>query len=109
MSDAPRRVSPLLRPLQRLSVRTFSTLRRFLNRAGDWIDARPRLARWVYPREDADLAAVRADSDKTRADLAAKKDPKAALQDYEAVLKIYPKFKPASEAAEKIRTAESKK
>jgi len=57
VSDAPRRVSPLLRPLQRLSVRTFSALRRLLNRARDWIDARPRLARWVYPREDADLAA----------------------------------------------------
>ncbi len=37
-----------------------------------------------------------------RADLAEKKDPKAALQGYEAVLKIYPKFKPAREAAEQI-------
>jgi hypothetical protein len=44
-----------------------------------------------------------------RADLAAKKDPKAALKDYEAVLEIYPKFKPASEAVEKIRAAEEKK
>jgi Tfp pilus assembly protein PilF len=37
-----------------------------------------------------------------RADLTAKKDPQAALQGYEAVLKIFPKFKPASEAAERI-------
>ncbi len=44
-----------------------------------------------------------------RADLAAKKDPKAALQGYEALLKIYPKFKPATQAAESIRAAESKK
>ena len=43
-----------------------------------------------------------------RADLAAKKDPKAALQGYEAVLKIYPKFKPASEAAERARALESR-
>jgi protein arginine N-methyltransferase 1 len=57
VSDAPRRVPPPLRPLQRLSVRTFAALRRWLQRAGDWIDARPGLARWVYPREDADLAA----------------------------------------------------
>jgi tetratricopeptide (TPR) repeat protein len=44
-----------------------------------------------------------------RADLAAKKDPKAALQGYEAALKIYPKFKPASEAAERIRAAEKER
>jgi tetratricopeptide (TPR) repeat protein len=44
-----------------------------------------------------------------RADLAAGKNPKAALEGYEAVLKIYPKFKPASQAAELIRSAESKK
>jgi Tfp pilus assembly protein PilF len=44
-----------------------------------------------------------------RADLAAKKDTKAALEGYDAVLKIYPKFKPATEAAERIRTAESEK
>lgn len=44
-----------------------------------------------------------------RADLAAKNDPKAALKDYEAVLEIYPKFKPAGEAAEKIRAVEEEK
>jgi tetratricopeptide (TPR) repeat protein len=44
-----------------------------------------------------------------RADLGVKKDPKAALLGYEAVLKIYPKFKPASDAAERIRATEAKK
>lgn len=44
--------SPLImfhRGLQRLSARGFSSLRRALARAGAWIDAKPRLAAWVYP------------------------------------------------------------
>lgn len=44
-----------------------------------------------------------------RAELAAGKNPKAALEGYEAVLKIYPKFKSAAQSAELIRSAESKK
>jgi hypothetical protein len=42
-----------------------------------------------------------------RADAAGKNDPKAAMQGYEEVLKIYPKFAPASEAIARIRAAES--
>jgi len=42
-----------------------------------------------------------------RADRNANKDAKAALQGYEAVLKIYPRFKPASEAAERLRAGSS--
>lgn len=43
-----------------------------------------------------------------RADLTGKKDSKAALQGYEAVLKTYPKFQPASEAIARIRAGEAR-
>ncbi len=35
--------------LQRLSARSFSALRKWLTRTGDWIEDRPRLAAWVFP------------------------------------------------------------
>lgn len=37
--------------LQRLSVRAFSTLQRALAWTGGWIQDRPRLAAWVFPRD----------------------------------------------------------
>lgn len=37
-----------LHPLQRLSVRVFSTCRRWLAATGDWILDRPKLAAWFY-------------------------------------------------------------
>ena len=43
-----------------------------------------------------------------RANSLADKNLESALQGYEAVLKIYPKFKPASDAAERIRALESR-
>ena len=40
--------------LQRLSVRACSQVRRLLDRVCAWIEARPRLARWIYPSSSAD-------------------------------------------------------
>lgn len=37
--------------LQTLSARFFSALRRVLDRGRAWVQARPRLAAWLYPRE----------------------------------------------------------
>jgi protein arginine N-methyltransferase 1 len=42
-----------LQRLQRLSAAVFSALRRGLDRCGDWLRARPRLAAWLY-RPDAE-------------------------------------------------------
>src|SRR5688500_7519378 len=52
--------APLCRPsmsthgLQRLSVRACFQVRRLLARVWTWIEARPRLARWIYPSSSAD-------------------------------------------------------
>ena len=40
--------------LQRLSVRACFQVRRLLARVWTWIEARPRLARWIYPSSSAD-------------------------------------------------------
>jgi len=39
-------------PLQHFSTRIFSAIRNLWARGDDWIQARPRLAAWFYPRDD---------------------------------------------------------
>jgi type I protein arginine methyltransferase len=42
----------LIQRLQYLSARSFSALRHLLARIGGWVEARPRLAAWVYRRDN---------------------------------------------------------